>query len=175
MRIIRVIAAAGLAVGLLGLLAGGEAKAQMMPNWGAGLNGIIQQNQMFDQQMQQQADQAVQAWLQQRMAYRLRTGDWGYLPGPVSAMDLSRSIGELNNVYQGYNDAAFHNSQVTDEALRRWSQAYRGYGDYVDPYSGTTYELPNNYGAYNIGDNGSIYPGYLQGNTNLYPYYGYGY
>lgn len=148
------------------------AKAQDMPNWGDGLGNILQQNLAFDAAMEQNAANFCTQWYLDRQAYRMRTGDWGYLPGPVSPMDASRSISELNQTYERNNAAWYDNSNRMDHAAGRFAdEAIMGYAPYADPYGGGSVSLPYVPDSYTAGPYGVWVPGYSDGGTNLYPVY----
>lgn len=147
------------------------AQAQMMPNWSGAMNQMIQQNMAFDAFMHQQAQAAAMQFLQDRIQYRMRTGDWGYLPGPVSPGELSRSISELNGAYDDYNRSWMQNSERQSDAVERWTNgAIRGNWYYQSPDGGAVHNLPYDHNVYNQ-ENGYLYPGYAPGGENLYPVY----
>jgi len=122
----------------------GQARAQYaMPNFAAGMNQMMANQMQMHAYGNYMAQQAAQQFLQERLAYRAQTGNWtGYLPGPVSAAQLSNSIAEMNQAYDEYNNAWARNSQIQDQAVARWTrgairgtQMYDGYGGQVElPY-----------------------------------------
>jgi hypothetical protein len=139
-----------------------------------GLGDIVQQNIAFDAMAQQRAAEIAQQFLRDRTAYRMQTGDWGYIPGPVSAADVSRSIGEMNDAFQSYNDSWHQTSARQSAALDRWSTAFRGDWYYTNPYSGQTVTLPYTSNSYSYDPQAGYVPGYTTGGNNFTPSDGYG-
>jgi len=156
---------------VLGLCSVDDANGQMMPNYSAAMNQMIQQNMAFDAQMHQAAINAANQFFQDRMRYRMQTGDWGYLPGPVSAGQLSQSIAEMTDAFDDYNVGMMENSARQDAAVGRWiTGAVRDEWYYQNPETGHMQTLPHYWDTYNV-QNGEIYPGYIQGGDNMYPVY----
>lgn len=154
---------------VMGLCSVDHAQAQMMPNWSAGMNQMIQQNMAFDAQMHQAAINAANQFFQDRMQYRMQTGDWGYLPAPVTPGQLSQSIAGMNAAFDDYNNAMMDNSARQDAAVGRWiTGAVRDQWYYQSPETGHMQTLPHYSDVYNV-QNGEIYPGYTQGGDNMYP------
>jgi len=128
--------------GLIGWLGATEARAQWMPNWAGPMNQMMQQNMMFDAAMAQHARNVAMQEFLRRQRFRQATGYTGYIPGPVSPGQLSRSIGEMNEAFEGYNQSWQQNSQRQWDATGRYDMgAVRGEQVYVDPMGGTV-ELP---------------------------------
>ena len=153
---------------LLGACCASEAHAQMMPNWAGPMNQMIQQNMAFDAQMHQNAINTANQFFLNRLNDRIRTGYWGYLPGPVSPGQLSQSIGEMNQAFDDYNQSWARNSDVQSQAVNRWDHAVlRGEDFYGNPSDGSVYSLPYDFQNYNV-EAGTIYPGYVPGGENLY-------
>ena len=98
----------------------------------------------------------------------MATGDWGYIPGPVSPMDVSRSIRELNAVYQSSNDAWHQQSARLDAARQRWSTAFRGDWYYANPYTGHVVTMPYTTDSYTADPHnyGDLSSGYTPGGEN---------
>ena len=122
----------------------GEARAQFMD-----MSGMITQNLMFDQMMEQQAAQIARQWYEDVQAYRRATGDYTTpaLSG-FNAYTLSQANRETSQAYDAYNQSWHQNSQAMGAAVSRYSeQAILGQQTYVDP-NGTTYTLPNGYNHY---------------------------
>jgi hypothetical protein len=149
---------------LVGFFASNNARAQSL-----GLGDIVQQNLAFDAYARQQAGEIAQQFLTDRWNYRVQNNDWGYIPGPVSPMDVSRSIGELNRTYENNNAAWHENSQRIDAALDRWHTAFRGDWYYADPDTGNMQVLPYTVDSYTSGPWGYTYEGYTPGGTNYLP------
>jgi len=123
--------------GLLGLVIGTEARAQWMPNTAGPMNQMMQQNMMFDAAMAQHAQNVANQVFLQMQRYRQQTGYRGFLPGPVSPAQVSRSIGEMNDAFDGYNQSWQQNSDRQWEAGRRYGMgAIRGEQEYYDPGMG---------------------------------------
>lgn len=135
----------------IGLASSSSAIAQ---EFGGGLWDIVAQNTAFDAMAQQQAAQIAQQFLIDRTNYRMQTGDWSYIPGPVSQADVSRSIAEMQGAYQSYNDAWHDQSQRMSDAVDRWSTAFRGDWYYTNPSTGQTQVLPYTGNGYSYGPNG---------------------
>lgn len=116
------------------------AAAQDMPNYGAFFGSMMQQQMIWQQQGDRFAHDVAAEYLRQITEYRTRTGDTSYIPGPVSAADLSRSVNALNQQYERNNAAWHHNSNATMNAIDRWGTAFRGYQTYQG--DGQTYQVP---------------------------------
>jgi len=121
-------------IGIVPLFGGAEAQAQMMPNWGAAMNQMIQQNMAFDAAMAQVAQQAARQYFEDVQRFRQATGYWGYIPGPVSPAQVSQSISEANQAFDSYIQSLMQNSQRQSDAVGRYSQqAILGLQGYIGP------------------------------------------
>jgi hypothetical protein len=143
-------------------------------DFGGGLGQIVHDNVAFDAAMQQRAADIAQQFLQDRTAYRMQTGDWSYIPGPVSAADVSRSISEMNDAFQRYNDSWHQTSARQSAALERWSTAFRGDWYYTNPQTGQTVTLPYAANSYTYDPQSGYVPGYNYGGNSFTPSNGYG-
>jgi hypothetical protein len=153
----------------VGLAWSSSARAQ---DFGGGLWDIVQQNAAFDAMAQQQAANIAQQFLIDRTNYRMQTGDWSYIPGPVSQADVQRSIAGMNQAFQSYNDAWHGQSQRMSDAVDRWSTAFRGDWYYTNPNTGETQVLPYTSNGYSYGPNGWA-ANTSQGGNNFYLSNGY--
>lgn len=148
----------GIVFGLvLPLLIIGSAQAQEFP--GLGVGDLMQWN------MQQDAQFHNWAW----------QGSWDVARQMPDSVTPSQIIGAMqpytvDQMYGGYNDAWWQNSQRQMDAVERWDQgAIRGNAPYVDS-SGNGYYLPYTYDAYHYGNDGYLYPGESHGyGWDLYP------
>ena len=93
----------------------GEARAQFMD-----MSGMITQNLMFDQMMEQQAAQIARQWYEDVQAYRRATGDYTTpaLSG-FNAHTLSQANRETSQAYDAYNQSWHQNSQAMGAAVSR--------------------------------------------------------
>jgi len=136
-----------------------------------GLGDIVAFNMAFDQAALDQAAAFAQAWYDDRQAWRAETGYYGFLPGPVSVMDLSNSISSLNDAYAANNAAWFNQQQTYADLSDQWSNAMLGVSPYVDPATGADYSVANGANFYWADPYGGVW------GTDLYaapdPYTGY--
>lgn len=138
------------------------------------LSHMVNANLAFDQAMMQQAANFSNAWLQARTEYRMRTGDWSYLPGPFTAMDLNRANNETAAAYSAYNDNWHRNSNAQLQAAGNFGHAMMGTWNYTNGSSVYTLPYSHNYQwvdqqGYVHGTNTYAPPGYSNWYQPLYP------
>ena len=121
-------------LGLFATLGGTEARAQMMPNWAGPMGQMMQQNMMFDAAMAQHIDNVALQYFYGLQDFRQATGYQGYIPGPFSPGDVSRSIAGANQAFDDYNQSWAENSQRAWDATGRYARgAVRGMEGYLGP------------------------------------------
>lgn len=116
------------------------AAAQDMPSYGAFFDQAIRNQFTLQEQGDRFARDVADEYLRQITEHRMRTGDTSYIPGPVSAADLSRSVNALGRQYDRNNAAWHRNSDATTRSIDRWGTAFRGYQTYQG--DGQTYQVP---------------------------------